>query len=439
MRAEWISLLLALVLIPISANAQSSQSQTDLERRLELLEQQVRDLRAEIVGLKAAPPSAGPTQPPQAVAGAPAPGQTAPSVPGGLAAAPSGGDQPAAAQLPVYGGQTAGRLLNPDVGIIGNFISATGESRGGSEAVAPAPFMTLQESEASFQAIVDPYARADFFLAIGEEGIEVEEGFVTFPAVPGGLLIKTGKFRANFGRLNAFHNHTLPWLDRPLVMYNLLGGATGDPDTGIKDAGVSVSRLIPAGNLFVEAMGEVFRGDSGTLFQASRRQDFSLVSRIRAYQDITESSNLEVGGSFARGHNDAGSDFLTRLYGAELTFRWKPLQRAIYRSFVARSEMIWSRREEPTVTHAAFGLYASADYQLRRRWFTGGRFDWAERAREASIRDRGFSAVLTYWPSEFSQVRGQYRRTRYGDRDAVANELLFQVLFTIGAHGAHAF
>jgi hypothetical protein len=35
-------------------------------------------------------------------------------------------------------------------------------------------------------------------------------------------LLKAGKMRATFGRLNAFHNHTLPWVDRPLVMYNLL-------------------------------------------------------------------------------------------------------------------------------------------------------------------------------------------------------------------------
>ena len=38
-----------------------------------------------------------------------------------------------------------------------------------------------------------------------------------------------------------------------------------------------------------------------------------------------------------------------------------------------------------------------------------------------------------------SQLRGQYRRTRYGDKEQPANELIFQVLFTIGAHGAHPF
>lgn len=436
MSGRGVVFLVVCLFVPIEAIGQSAQSQSDLERRVQALEQVVQALQTEIATLRAAVPAPTPGQPP---APPPAPVPQPPTVPSPPAAAPSGGDQPTPTQLPVYGGQTASRLLNPDVGMIGNFISATGKSRGGSETVAPIPFMTLQESEGSLQAVVDPYARADFFLAIGEGGIEVEEGFVTFPTVPGGFLVKAGKFRANFGRLNAFHNHTLPWIDRPLVMYNLLGGATDDPDTGIKDAGLSVSRLIPAGNLFVEATGELFRGDSGTLFQSSRRQDFSLVGRVRAYKDITESANFEMTASYARGHNDGGSDFLTTLYGTDLTFRWKPLRRAIYRSFAARSELIWSRREEVLATHSAFGLYASADYQVGRRWFTGLRLDWAERARDASIRDRGLSAVLTYWPSEFSQLRGQYRRTRYGDRDAIANELLFQVLFTIGAHGAHPF
>jgi hypothetical protein len=52
--------------------------------------------------------------------------------------------------------------------------------------------------------------------------------------------------------------------------------------------------------------------------------------------------------------------------------------------------------------------------------------------------DQGPSIVLTYWPSEFSQIRGQYRRTRYAE-GVTANEALFQFLFSIGAHGAHVF
>jgi hypothetical protein len=52
--------------------------------------------------------------------------------------------------------------------------------------------------------------------------------------------------------------------------------------------------------------------------------------------------------------------------------------------------------------------------------------------------DTGGSALLTYWPSEFSQVRGQYRQTKYAE-GLTANEFLFQLIFAIGAHGAHPY
>ena len=407
---------------------QVAQSAPDVEQRVRALEELVRQLQAEVTQLRGgtARPSGQEAQTPSAQPAQPSPGAPVATSPGLQQPAPP----PAA---------SAGKLLNPDIGIIGNFLGAAGTSRGGSSSIAPAPSLTLQESEASFQAIVDPFARADFFLAFGEEGVEVEEGFVTFPALPGGLLLKAGRMRANFGRLNAFHNHTLPWTDRPLVMYNLLGGATDEADTGLKDAGVSVSRLVPAGPLFLEATAEVYRGDSGTLFQANSRKDVSVIGRLRGYADLAESTNLEVGGSFARGHNDLGSSFLTRLYGMDVTLRWKPLRRAIYKSFVARTEFIWSRRDEDRGAIRAAGGFLSADYQFARRWFLGGRIDSSGRARESDVRDRSQSALLTFWPSEFTQLRGQYRRTRYGDRERAANELFFQVLFTIGAHGAHVF
>jgi hypothetical protein len=408
---------------PGAAHAQVSLN--DLQSRVQTLEEQVRALRAELEALKAPSPSGAPPAP------TPAPVAQAPA---------QAGSQTPAGQLPVYGAAAAGsKIFNPDIGMIGNFISATGRSRGGSKAIAPLPGATLQESEASFQAIVDPYARADFFLAIGEDGIEVEEGYVTFTTLPGAFLLKAGKMRATFGRLNAFHNHTLPWIDRPLAMYNLLGGSPLDPDAGIKDAGVSVSRLIPAGTLFMEATGEVYRGDSGTLFTSSRRSDVSAVGHLRASADLTDQTNLELGGSYARGHNEGGSSSITQLYGADVTLRWRPLSRAIYRSLAARTEVFWSRREQEPSLQSAFGGYASLEYQFRRRWFAGGRYDWSDRATHAAIHDRGTSAVLTFWPSEFSQVRGQYRRTRYGDDGRVAHEVLFQTLFTIGAHGAHPF
>jgi len=99
---------------------------------------------------------------------------------------------------------------------------------------------------------------------------------------------------------------------------------------------------------------------------------------------------------------------------------------------------MWSRRGQPTGNANAFGMYASVDYQFSQRWFAGVRIDLSDRATDPTKRDRSQSLLLTYWPSEFSQIRGQYRRTAYAD-GPTANELLFQFLFSIGAHGAHVF
>jgi hypothetical protein len=162
------------------------------------------------------------------------------------------------------------------------------------------------------------------------------------------------------------------------------------------------------------------------------------VAHLRSYKDLTESTNLDIGLSYARGYNDFGPKFLTNLYGVDATVRWKPLRRSIYHSFVGRSELFWSQRQQLPVEQRAFGMYASADYQLGRRWFLGGRFDRSDRSQFANLADKGGSIVLTYWPSEFSQVRGQYRLTDYAGNQKT-NELLMQVIFSLGAHGAHPF
>jgi hypothetical protein len=367
-------------------------------------------------------PSPGPEATPSPEP-APSPQEPPPEAPVPPGAAGAGGPS---GPLPVYGPATS-KIFNPDIAVIGNFLGAVGENE-----VDPRPSLALEEAEAAFQAIVDPYARADFFIAFSPEGAEIEEGFLTFPTLPGGFLMKVGKLKAAFGKVNTLHAHNLPWTDRPLPNLNLLGG-----EEGLADSGISLSRLFPNELVFLEGMVEVYRGES-ELFVAPRRSDLTWLGRLRAYRDLTESTNLDLGGSIVRGHNDAGEGLHTRVLGFDATFRWRPLRRAIYRRFLARTELMWSRREDVEDTLGAFGFYVAGDYQFARRWFLGARFDQSERADDPSARDRGASLLLTFWPSEFSQVRGQLRRIRYAE-GVTANELLFQFLFSIGAHGAHTF
>jgi hypothetical protein len=415
-----------------------AQDSAELLNRIKAMEDRIKALESEVQTLKGQPalPVAVPVAVPVSV-----PVASAPQEPVNL-----GGAGPAAA-----------KVLNPDISVIGDFIGAAGH--GANRGV---PSLEMHESEVGFQEVIDPYARADFFISFGEQGVTLEEGYLTFTALPAGLQLKVGKMRAAFGKVNTLHNHVLPWTDRPLVSQNLVAG-----EDGIDDAGLSLSRILPAPKgIFLEGTAQVFRGDTLNLFRADRRSHLSTVGHLRLYHDISESTNVDLGGSFARGHSPF-ADAWNQLYGADATLRWKPLRRAIYHSFVLRSELIWSRtvgspiQLDPATsfinrTITPFGFYISGDYQLGRRWFLGGRFDRSERGNcqptnpptttscdlslplNALIHDTGGSLILTYWPSEFSQFRTQLRRTRYGE-GLTANEILFQFQFSMGAHGAHPF
>jgi hypothetical protein len=359
-------------------------------------------------------------------------GQVTPETP---AASPEPSPSPTAEPPPPPEAPTpapagSSKVFNPDIAVIGDFLGAIGKN----ESQFATPSLEMHESELSLQAIVDPYARADFFFVFAPDEVGVEEGFLTFTSLPANFLLKVGKMRASFGKVNQMHNHVMPWTDRPLVTQDLVGG-----EEGISDAGLSLSHLVMNPILFLEATAEVYRGESPELFSAPERGDLTYVGRLRGYRDVTESTNLDIGGSFARGTAKEGAGLHTSLIGADLTLRWRPLRRAIYRRLLARTELVWSRRDLVTAEQAhAFGFYSSLEYQLGRRWFAGLRLDRSDRADQPALVDKGGSALLTYQPSEFSLLRAQYRYTSYGE-GIKANELLFELLFSIGAHGAHPF
>ena len=449
-------LVLALALACLFGAQLPAQDTTELLNRMKAMEDRIKSLEAEVQTLK------------QTAAVTPPPATAAPNIPAQPAVPIPAQPVPIPAALPPQepvtlggAGPAAAKALNPDISAIGDFIGAVGN--GANRGI---PSLEMHESELGFQEVIDPYARADFFISFGEHGVDLEEGYLTLTSLPAGLQVKVGKMRAAFGRVNTLHNHVLPWTDRPLVNQDLVGG-----EDGIDDAGLSVSRILPAPKgLFLEGVAQLYRGDSTNVFQALRRNDVSTVEHLRAYSDLSESTNLDIGGSYARGHSPFGNG-TNQLFGADLTLRWKPLRRAIYHSFVARSELVWARTTAlapetiaslvPPSAPASyvvkpFGFYVSGDYQFGRRWFFGGRFDRSERGAclptnpptttscnpilppGALLQDTGGSLILTYWPSEFSQIRGQLRRTRYGE-GLTANELIFQFMFSMGAHGAHPF
>jgi hypothetical protein len=319
--------------------------------------------------------------------------------------------------------------FNPAIAVIGNFLGVAGKNP-----VENRPSLEMRESEISLQAIVDPYAKADFFVSISNDGVELEEGFVTFTHLPAGFLVKVGKFKAQIGKVNTQHLHVLPWADEPLPIVNLLGS-----EEGWNDSGVSIARIFPLpGDTFSELTAQVFRGESEGLFDAPGRSDLSYLAQYRAYRDFGDDHNIELGATWGRGSNGTTERAKTTLENIHLVYRWKPLSGRPYRSFVLRSELFRSGREQPGGEQSSRGFFVGGDYQLARRWFGSARYEFSDHADDDTKRDRGEAVTLTFWPSEFSQVRGELRRRRYAG-GITANEALLQLQFAIGAHGAHPF
>jgi len=450
--------------IAFSSGAMRAQDTNELLKRMQAMEERIRALEAEVQTLRTQQAAIPNAAAPAARAASPAGAQIAQ---GGPPPSPTPMEPPPEPVSLGGAGAAAAKALNPDISVIGDFVGAAGNHGG-----RATPSLAMHESEIGLQEVIDPYARADFFLSFGEQGVDLEEGYLTFTSLPAGLQLKVGKMRAAFGKVNTTHNHALPWIDRPLVTQNLVAG-----EEGINDAGLSLSRILPSPKgLFLEGTAQVFRGDSENVFSAARRSDVAAVGHLRAYSDLSESTNVDFGASYARGHSPY-ADGHNELFGADATLRWKPLRRSIYHSFVGRSELVWTRTSAPlpyvigtTATSLVeqtqakpFGFYVSGDYQLNRRWYVGARFDRSGRGQclqtspasdlscsegvsLASASQRGFplltdtggSFLFTYVPSEFSLIRTQFRRSSYGD-GRTANEVLLQFQFSMGAHGAHPF
>jgi hypothetical protein len=395
-------LALALASAP-AARADEASEIESLRSEVAALRATVADLAHQVQELQGKP---APPPPPEAEA----PSPTTVSPPG-----------------PAASGQSS-TYFNPSISLIGNFLGV-----GGSNPVEDLPAASLRESELSLQAVVDPYARADVFLSFPEEGVEVEEGNITFTSLPAGLLAKVGRMRVGFGKVNTMHLHVLPWADEPLPVVNLLGGEEGWVGTG-----VSVARMFPLGETFSELTVQVLDGDAEGLFAAPSRGDLAYDGHYRIFRDLGESTNLDFGLSYGQGPNGIGASTDTRLEAVDATFRWKPLQTATYRSATFRGEWMRSRREDLGTELTADGWYLSGDWQLAKRWFLGARIESADHADAPELTDEGAALLLTFWPSEFSQIRTELRRRRYFDTET-ADEILVQVQFAIGAHGAHPF
>ncbi len=414
-----------------------------------------------------------------------------------------------------------------DVGLVGTFAaggSTADDIEGGTELGGHDPNQrgfTVQGVEATFTGAVDPYFRGLATLnfsvdAEGESFFEMEEGWMETVSLPANLKLRGGQIYSEFGRHNPTHLHTWDFVDTPLVNGRFLG-----PD-GLRNPGAHLAWLAPTpfySELIVgvqNSQGETaasFRGGGGHSHGSEEEglpfayrhaendrgvatfADLLLTPRLVSSFELSDEFTLLVGASAAFGPNALGAedsgDTRTEIYGADITFKWKPVTHHGGFPFVKwQTEGLWRRtgagrydwseagtRNDPGIlldpgnggnpaimdgeTLSDYGLYTQLVYGFCKGWTAGLRLDWLDR-RTGDYEERGLlvadgtgggepagndllrdarwrlSPNLTWYPTEFSKVRLQYN---YDDRRDVGldHSVWLQFEFILGAHAAHKF
>jgi len=324
-------------------------------------------------------------------------------------------------------------LTNPAISVIGWFQAVAGN-----DSSAQQNQFEFKEAELSFQAAVDPFTRADFFLSAGPEGLEVEEAHITWLALPGGGQAQLGKFRADFGKFNRTHPPETPFADRPLSTVAFLG------EEGLSTTGLAASLLLP--NPFglywdlIANLGTVPDAAENPLFEATTRSDALILGRSSLFFPLRESVDLNLGASYANAPAQSalqsqGSH--AQLGVVDATLRWKNPRRSIYRSLMVQVE-ITGEQGSARGAQRLLGGFGYVIYQAARHWKIGARYDWTERP-DAPEHSSGALALVQYQPSEFSTLSLQGRRVHDAAADRDFDSAFFKWTFNIGPHGAHPY
>jgi hypothetical protein len=322
-------------------------------------------------------------------------------------------------------------LTLPDISVIGDFQASY---RNNAERNFNAG---INEAEISLQSVVDPYARADFFLTIGKDPVtgefkfDLEEGYVTTLSLPAHLQLKAGKFKSALGRINPVHPHALPFISMPDAYENYFG-------EGINDEGASLSWLIPNSLFYQELVLQVTDGPiDNPSFARSPGNTFLELLHLKNFFDLSANTTLEVGLSGITGANQF--DFRTNIAAIDLTWKWKPLQFNTYKSFTWQSEAWFSNAntsgEEVVNT---FGLYSFINFQFSKRWFFTGMYSYSNLPYSASTRENSFSTTVGWYATEFQKLELEGKAVT-GNTEEDQYQVLFRWIFVIGTHGAHQY
>ncbi len=379
-------------------------------------------------------------------------------------------DEDEDAQEPEFvGRQRSLQALNPEISVNADFLAFTETGNPDVDNFLP------REVEFAFQAPLDPFSRAAIFLGYhtpggelipfaaalddvepddGEAhedpaatdahdehgGIELEEAYVEWVSLPGGVALKIGQFYQQLGAMNRWHRHALPFQSRPLPHLVFVGA---EP---LSQAGASARILLPVGrNAAYEATLELTRSSNPALFGDSRQPSF--LGHLNGFWQLTESWDLDLGATALGGRFRLESDehagdgtveelsvleFDQRLYSLEGSVTWRPAARSLYRGLNVRGGAVVRDPRGADDLETNWGAWIWSEWRLGRRWLAGARYEWVQDPGASGESAWLLAPTLTWWQSEWVRVRFEW--DHLDDPAGAVNALLLQFTFAMGPH-----
>lgn len=329
-------------------------------------------------------------------------------------------------------------VFNPQIALVGDFQARIGDT--GPE---PQRQAIVRELELGIAADVDPFARAEVYIALENEFgheeeatlseghgtvVDIEEAFLTFHSLGGGFSGKVGKVAGAIGRVNRNHRDQLEFMEYPLAIREVLG------EEGLRAPGGSLSFLFPS-NTFHELTLEILSPEDGPLFAGSDLGKPVFIGRYRTFFDFNPDLTALAGVSYADGPTEDGSR--SRLYGVDYTMKWQPGTKG--RSAILEAEAYWYRPGsgmDPN-RETRFAGFAALTYEVAPRWFLTGKYDHAQLP-DGTDTMRSYSLGVTYKLTEFQLIRAEAQRL-LSDLEEDRTIVTLQFQWVIGAHPAHKY
>ncbi len=152
-----------------------------------------------------------------------------------------------------------------------------------------------QEVELMVTANVDVYLKSLVTVSASEQdGIGLEEAYLTTLRLPIPATIRGGQMLNTFGQHNLMHLHHLAFADYPMILDHVFG-----PD--LNEVGVEAAYLMPT-PWYMDAIVGFLNGDNQILFNSSKPSDFAYLFHLDNLWDIADEYTIRLGGTYLSGH-----------------------------------------------------------------------------------------------------------------------------------------